>query len=89
MKDEDRLYEFRLEYLSGNSVGHNYHYYLAHNAEEALCYQLEMMDHKHWNIEIINLERKCPYANKWIDEGGVLEKIDRIKNKICNLEKKA
>ena len=74
MKDEDRLYEFRLEYLSGNSVGHNYHYYLAHNAEEALCYQLE---------------RKCPYGNKWIDESEVLKKTNEIKEMISNREKKA
>ena len=53
--DEDRLFEFRIEYVSENSIGHNYHYYLAHNAEEALSYQLEMMDHKQWNIEILNL----------------------------------
>tara|TARA_B100001027_G_scaffold66358_1_gene45118 strand:- start:2776 stop:3045 length:270 start_codon:yes stop_codon:yes gene_type:complete len=89
MKDEDRVYEFRLEYLSGNSVGHNYHYYLAQNAEKALSYQLEMMDHKHWNIQIIKLERKCPYGNKWIDESEVLKKTNEIKDMISNREKKA
>lgn len=73
--DEDRLFEFRIEYVSENSVGHNYHYYLAHNAKEALRYQLEMMDHKHWNIEILNLERKCPYANKWMDESDILNEL--------------
>ena len=73
--DEDRLFEFRIEYVSQNSVGHNYHYYLAHNAEEALGYQLEMMDHKQWNIEILNLERKCPYANKWMDESDILNEL--------------
>lgn len=71
--EEDRLYEFRIEYISGNSLGHNYHYYLARNAEEALFYQLEMMDHKHWDIKLLRMERKCPFANKWIDESKVLE----------------
>jgi hypothetical protein len=74
--DEDRLYEFRIEYISGNSVGHNYHYYLARNAEEALFYQLEMMDHKHWDITLLKMERKCPFANKWINESEVLELCD-------------
>jgi len=72
MVEENRLYEFRIEYTSENSVGHNYHYYLAHNSEEALSYQTEMMDHKHWDIQLLMLERKCPFSNKWIDESNIL-----------------
>jgi len=71
-EQKERLFEFRIEYTSENSVGHNYHYYLALNAEEALRFQLEMMDHKHWDINLLRLERKCPFANKWIDESEVL-----------------
>jgi len=56
--DDGRLYEFRIEYTSVNSVGHNYHYYLAHDAKEALKYQLEMMDNKHLNIKLLTLEKK-------------------------------
>jgi len=70
--DDYRLYEFRIEYTSHNSVGHNYHYYLAHNAKQALNFQLEMMDHKHWDIQLLKLERKCPFSNKWEDESDVL-----------------
>jgi hypothetical protein len=73
--DEDKVFEFRIEYVSENSIGHNYHYYLAHNAKEALTYQLDAMNHKRWNIEILNLERKCPYANKWIDESYILNEL--------------
>jgi hypothetical protein len=73
MSDSDgRLYEFRIEYSSANSVGHSYHYYLAYSAKQALHYQLEMMDHKHWDIEIIKLERKCPFTNKWEDRSEIL-----------------
>ena len=73
MSDSDgRLYEFRIEYISENSVGHNYHYYLAYNAKQALYYQQEMMDHKHWDIQIIKLERKCPFTNKWEDRSEIL-----------------
>ena len=69
---DGRLYEFRIEYSSDNSVGHSYHYYLAYSAKEALDYQLEMMDHKHWDIQIIKLERKCPFTNKWEDQSEIL-----------------
>ena len=73
MSDSDgRLYEFRIEYISENSVGHNYHYYLAYNAKQALYYQQEMMDHKHWDIQIIKLEKKCPFTNKWEDRSEIL-----------------
>jgi hypothetical protein len=78
--DEDKVFEFRIEYVSENSIGHNYHYYLAHNATEALKFQIDMMDHRQWNIEIVKLERKCPYANKWIDESEVLNNINELKN---------
>ena len=69
---DGRLYEFRIEYASENSVGHSYHYYLAYSPKQALNYQLEMMDHKHWEIEIIKLERKCPFTNKWEDRSEIL-----------------
>lgn len=69
MTDSDgRLYEFRIEYVSENSVGHNYHYYLAYTPKQALYFQLEMMNHKQWDIQIIKLERKCPFTNKWEDK---------------------
>ena len=71
-EQKERLFEFRIEYISGNSVGHNYHYYMAHNAEEALKYQHDMMDAKHWKIKLVKLERKCPFSNKWIDESDIL-----------------
>ena len=70
--DDGRLYEFRIEYPSANSVGHNYHYYLAHDAKEALRYHLEMMDNKHLSIRLLTLEKKCPYSNKWEDESSIL-----------------
>lgn len=73
MSDGDgRLYEFRIEYVSENSIGHNYHYYLAYSAKQALYYQLEMMNNKEWEIKIIKLEKKCPFTNKWEDRSEVL-----------------
>lgn len=76
---EPKLFEYRIKYISRNSQGHNYHYYLAENAEKALEYQLEMMDHKHWEIELIKLERKAysAYANRnrWVDESFILSQV--------------
>lgn len=69
---DGRLYEFRIEYSSDNSVGHSYHYYLAYSSKQALHYQLEMMDNKNWEIKIIKLERKCPFTNKWEDQSEIL-----------------
>jgi hypothetical protein len=69
---EGRLYEFRIEYTSDNSISHNYHYYLAHDAKEALKYQQEMMNSKHLDIKLVALEKKCPYSNKWEDESSIL-----------------
>jgi hypothetical protein len=69
---KERLYEFRIEYISDNSIGHNYHYYLAHDSKEALKFQKEMMSHKHLDINLLSLERKCPFSNKWEDESSIL-----------------
>tara|TARA_R110001599_G_C12053173_1_gene642385 strand:- start:384 stop:659 length:276 start_codon:yes stop_codon:yes gene_type:complete len=73
---DPKLFEFRIKYISRNSQGYNYHYYLAENAEKAVEYQVEMMDHKHWEIKLVSLERKSfsPYASKsrWIDESNAL-----------------
>jgi hypothetical protein len=76
---EAKLFEYRIKYISRNSRGHNYHYYLAENAKKAIEYQLEMMDHKHWEIELVSLERKTfsPYASRhrWVDESDILTQI--------------
>jgi len=69
---DGRLYEFRIEYSSDNSVGHSYHYYLAYSSKQALHYQLEMMGNKNWEINLIKLERKCPFTNKWEDQSEIL-----------------
>tara|TARA_Y100000589_G_C26984577_1_gene560037 strand:+ start:74 stop:307 length:234 start_codon:yes stop_codon:yes gene_type:complete len=69
---ENRLYEFRIEYSTAYSIGHNYHYYLAHDAVEALEFQKEMIEQKELDIQLFRLERKCPFANKWIDESDIL-----------------
>lgn len=69
MKDDaDRLWQYRIKYLSNGNIEPNYHYYHAHNAQQAYEFQAEMIEHKNWHITTKKIERKCPYSNKWIDE---------------------
>ena len=69
MKDDvDRLWQYRIKYLSDGNVEPNYHYYHAHDAQQACEFQAEMIEHKNWHIATKKIERKCPYSNKWIDE---------------------
>lgn len=76
---DSRLYEFRIEYVSENSLGHSYHYYLAYDPKQALNFQSEMMNSKQWDIEIVKLERKCPFTNKWEDKS---EHLNNNKGKV-------
>ena len=45
---------------------------MAKTAAEALECQLEMIEHRGWKIKLLSIERKCPWANKWIDESEIL-----------------
>jgi hypothetical protein len=64
--------EFRIKYVRPKSVGVNYHYYMADDAEQALEFQLEMIEHKDWDINILEVEMFDRFANKWIDQSHVL-----------------
>lgn len=64
--------EFRIKYMRPGSVGVNYHYYMADDAEQALAFQLEMIDHKGWNINILEVEMFDRFAKRWIDQSHVL-----------------
>ena len=66
--DEPRLWQFRIMYRVGESVDTNYHYYLAENAAQALEFQDNIAEHHQWDITTISIERKCPWANKWLIE---------------------
>jgi len=73
MQENSRLCEYRIEYLRRGAVEHNYHYYMAYSPKQALDFQNEMIEHKGWSIDLLKIERKCPYSNKWIDESEVLQ----------------
>jgi len=71
--DNIRTVEFRILYTRNKSIGSNYHYYMAENAERALEFQLETIRLKGWNINLISVERFDRFADKWIDESYVLQ----------------
>ena len=68
----ERQFEYRIKYQHAEDVLTNYHYYQAINAQQALQYQLEMVEHHDWDIKILQVERKCPWSNEWQDESEVL-----------------
>jgi len=68
----DRQFEYRITYRRKNCVQLNNHYYMAENAEQALDFQLEMIEYRHWNIEILKIEKLCPWSNRWINESEIL-----------------
>jgi hypothetical protein len=71
----ERQFEYRITYRKGNCLHLNKHYYMAESAEQALGFQLEMMEHRGWNLELIKLEKLCPWSNRWIDESEILNNI--------------
>lgn len=76
----ERQYEFRIKYKRPPDHLTNYHYYMAISAEQAIDFQLQAMEHHGWNIELVDLERKCPWSGEWVNEKHVLNKIDTKNN---------
>ena len=60
------MFEYKITYRRLGDMLTNCHYYMASDASEALEYQLEMIDHKGWKIEILKIEKFCRYAKEWI-----------------------
>jgi len=70
-----RQFEYRITYRKQNCVQLNNHNYMAESAEQALDFQLEMMQHRHWNLDIIKIEKMCPWSNLWVDESETINNI--------------
>ena len=51
------MFEYKITYRRLGDMLTNCHYYMASDASEALEYQLEMIDHKGWKIEILKIEK--------------------------------
>lgn len=70
-----RQFEYRIIYRKQNCVQANNHYYMAESAEQALDFQLEVMEHRGWELEIIKIEQFNPWSERWIDESEILNNI--------------
>jgi hypothetical protein len=71
MKDEpNKIWEYRIKYNpgAGESAMNSFHYYSAKNSKDALKYHDMMMQKHDFKSQTISVERRCPYAKKWIDE---------------------
>jgi hypothetical protein len=77
-----RLYDFRIEYSSEDSVMANYHYYNCETSAQALDFQREMIELKGWKIKLISIEKKNPYNGEWEDRSEVLNKEDEAVDEI-------
>jgi len=71
---EPRIFEYRVKYNVGaeHSAIDSYHYYYAINASDALIYHNTVMANKNVGCQIISVEKKNPYSNKWEDESSIL-----------------
>ena len=70
-----RQFEYRITYRKQNCVQPNKHYYMAESAEQALEFQLEMMEHRGWNLEILKIEKLNPWSERWVDKSEILSNI--------------
>ena len=71
----ERQFEYRITYRRKNCVQLNKHYYMAESAEQALEFQLEMIEHRRWNIEIIKIEKFNPWSERWVDKSEIIDNI--------------
>jgi len=67
---EPKLYTFRVKYNPGayHAANDSYHYFKAISADQALNFHLDMMERKSLVSQTLSVERKDPYADKWVLE---------------------
>lgn len=62
----DRIWEYRINYR--HEGRERVSYYNTEVASQALENQLYISSKNDEDIEIISVERHCPYSDKWLDE---------------------
>lgn len=75
-----RQFEYRIKYKRPPDHLTNYHYYMAESAEQALDFQLQAIEQHSWKIELVDMDKKCPWSNKWINKKHVLNNM-HVKDK--------
>lgn len=65
--ESDKLFEFRIKYNA--SLEHvaldNYHYYMAHDAQEAMAFHNSMLKSRNIKVQTLSIEKFNPYSEKW------------------------
>lgn len=66
----DKLFEFRIKYNA--SCEHvaldNYHYYMAHNSQEAMNFHNSMLKNHNITVQTLSIEKFNPYSERWEKE---------------------
>tara|TARA_B100001093_G_scaffold481648_1_gene512565 strand:- start:941 stop:1219 length:279 start_codon:yes stop_codon:yes gene_type:complete len=68
--EQPRLYTFRVKYNAGagHEANDSFHYFKAISADQALDFHFAMMERNNFISQTISVERKDPYADKWVLE---------------------
>lgn len=74
-QEENRLYEYRICYNIGlyHAEVNSYHYYQAFTPEDALDFHCKMMERRNIECQIISVEQKCPWSDRWLEQKQILE----------------
>lgn len=76
----ERQFEYRIKYKHASDIVTNYHYYMCESASQALEFQNEMIEHHNWRINLLSVERKNPWSNRWEDESDILTTTTQLTN---------
>jgi len=65
--ESDKLFEFRIKYnASPEHVAiDNYHYYMAHDAQEAMSFHNFMIKSHNITVQTLSVEKFNPYSERW------------------------
>lgn len=66
-KTANKIHLFRIKYNFGKdcSVTNSYHYFHAESADQALNFHNFSMSKKGYDCQILSIDKKNPYSNKW------------------------
>lgn len=65
--ETEKLFEYRIRYNAEEkkSALDNYHYYMAHNAQEAMDFHNSMLKSHNIRVQTLSIEKFNPYSEKW------------------------
>ena len=75
-----KIWEFRVAYKREREVSPRTHYFNCESYAQAELYHNEAIARHDQQAELVSIERKCPYSNKWLKED------DEFANKVIEIE---